>query len=539
MSFAKSFVRRTTSSPVRQAFVIDEKELSEKFVIRHQYDPQSTLQNMFSFRGTVVEMVIAKKHFWMLQVKHILLFVGWYYAPMEIKEELHEFWNLRQGYFSSLGSLVVFTIVFYTGNCYTTYKDLFNFGVNVHTNILVLGSHLKASLKNGVDVWSCCRFLLAAQRVFYYDIQTTLAKYNGLKEGDKGWVPWSDWSQKHLVDLKILTAEEAEVVRVFEGERPSLLVSWGETAFIEHARGNPHHEALSAPAQSQYLSRFMLGSEKLQTLLMSTTHAKEFGVPFVYHHIVHITCTFYLILQSFGSLFVASGIEVCYWSLITYPIICFVMLGILCAADAMADPFGEDDCDFNLEALTSQLYLDMHRLCFVGDQQVVSNILRKRHPLLGHDAPASPLGRTSFETDRTNSAGASRTQVQIGGGGLGRAEMKEREEGGQPKAPPTPGSPLLLSGSNTGGSDGFNDPVRKDPRSPKEKTSDHIARTQAQLAFSTAGVWVPTSTAKSPTATAESNGGSWRVAANVDALRDGSVVASSGGVLTEITRFKV
>ena len=35
------------------------------------------------------------------------------------------------------------------------------------------------------------------------------------------------------------------------------------------------------------------------------------------------------------------------WSMICYTLICFTLLGLLEVANAMADPFGKDDCDFN------------------------------------------------------------------------------------------------------------------------------------------------------------------------------------------------
>ena len=85
--------------------------------------------------------------------------------------------------------------------------------------------------------------------------------------------------------------------------------------------------ALPAPSQSQYLGRVMNASEKMQILLLGTVDTKAFGVPFIYHHIVHLLTNLYLILLSVSNVFVDSDSHMNFWAIISYPIICFVTLG--------------------------------------------------------------------------------------------------------------------------------------------------------------------------------------------------------------------
>lgn len=85
------------------------------------------------------------------------------------------------------------------------------------------------------------------------------------------------------------------------------------------------------------------------TNTVSAPQTIHFGVPFVYHHIVHLIVLLYMVLLPFANVFVQEGIP-SYWTLITYPAVSFVLFGVLEAADAMADPYGEDECDFNLNA---------------------------------------------------------------------------------------------------------------------------------------------------------------------------------------------
>jgi len=93
----------------------------------------------------------------------------------------------------------------------------------------------------------------------------------------------------------------------------------------------------------------MICTAAMTKLLRSISNTKEFGVPFVYHHIVHLIvryyshssvvsseqlgidaaswCSCYLMLLSMSNIFVDPDAELCYWTLIVYPVVCFVMLG--------------------------------------------------------------------------------------------------------------------------------------------------------------------------------------------------------------------
>lgn len=86
-------------------------------------------------------------------------------------------------------------------------------------------------------------------------------------------------------------------------------------------------------------------------------------MPFIYHHIVHLLVNLFLVFLSVSSIFVDTVVDVNYWTMITYPLVCFVTMGILSSADAMADPFGEDDCDFDLMAVTQGTLNDARTIC--------------------------------------------------------------------------------------------------------------------------------------------------------------------------------
>lgn len=313
-------------------FAIDDEELAEKFVIRQQYDPQHTFWNVLRFRGTVWEMVLTQRHFWVLVITHTLVFLGWKYASDSMREEIHEFWNLNAGYFSSLGSLVVFLIVFYTGNCYALYKELFDLGIGFRVELIAIATQMKGGLHSGEQVWDVVRCFLAAQRVYYYELKVTLAKHYGIKDGEEGHpVAWREFADD-LVERHILTDDEAEMLMVFNGDKPMLLACWAVSAYISFFKSNPRCMPLGPNLG------FAIG--RLQASLIKTTATKQFGVPFVYHHIVHTMCTIYLMVQSLASLFVEtdSGYT-SYWPLLSYPITCFVILGAHASLYAMVSTY--------------------------------------------------------------------------------------------------------------------------------------------------------------------------------------------------------
>ena len=82
------------------------------------YDPQEGLVAVFSrWRGTVLPLVLKKNMFWLLMMIHVgLLFINEYFielTPMDVSIVI-----------GLPASLLIFLTVFYNGNCYTRFFEL-------------------------------------------------------------------------------------------------------------------------------------------------------------------------------------------------------------------------------------------------------------------------------------------------------------------------------------------------------------------------------------------------------------------------------
>mmetsp|Transcript_58834 Transcript_58834/g.138320 ORF Transcript_58834/g.138320 Transcript_58834/m.138320 type:complete len:511 (-) Transcript_58834:190-1722(-) len=226
--------------------------------------------------------------------------------------------------------------------------------------------------------WQCVRHMISAQRIFYFEERVKVAEHHGYTVEDgpsKHPGEFSDWAKLDLVDAGLLRIEEAEMLGGFRGSKLLLLTSWSQTSFQEYGSSCPAFLKLSPPMQSQYLRHCMDTNTGVEQLLEQTRDTIHFGVPFVYHHIVHLIVLLYMVLLPFANVFVQEGIP-SYWTLITYPAVSFVLFGVLEAADAMADPYGEDECDFNLNALMDSTYREVVEILGAEDEAKLEGIFR-------------------------------------------------------------------------------------------------------------------------------------------------------------------
>lgn len=198
-----------------------------------QYDPQESLLAIFSrWRGTVLPLVLKKWMFWLLIMVHVaLLFANEAYnlPPMDVSIVI-----------GLPASLLIFLTVFYNGNCYTRFFELWGHTCELTAivNNWVLQTAFifeeldledgfadgkSAKMENMDDaMWTTARRILSAMQMLFMALDVDIeevdwlgrpTKLPNLMEGDG----MEDEEYAILKEQGLLTDEEIAFVKAYPG----------------------------------------------------------------------------------------------------------------------------------------------------------------------------------------------------------------------------------------------------------------------------------------------------------------------------------
>jgi predicted membrane chloride channel (bestrophin family) len=132
-----------------------------------QYDADiSIFATIFAWKGTIIPMVVTRPIFWMQLILHLILAYIDYSERFDLPE-------LAWTTLTIPTSLVVFFIVFYSGQCYARFFQLYNNCVGIGGGIMCWAAMIKVSVtKDPTVLWNCTRYLLACQHLVYYSLHS-------------------------------------------------------------------------------------------------------------------------------------------------------------------------------------------------------------------------------------------------------------------------------------------------------------------------------------------------------------------------------
>ncbi|KAJ1492688.1 hypothetical protein T484DRAFT_1880715, partial [Baffinella frigidus] len=187
------------------------------------------------------------------------------------------------------------------------------------------------------------------------------------------------------MEAGVLIKMEAEALKTYKGNKHKLLYSWSiialkrimQTNVPKGEKGNPMLQ--SEHEQTALVTNLKQEIVELRGALGKIDNSMLFPIPFQYYHIVNVVLTMHLILMAYAFLQVSSSKDPTYsggniFSLIVYPIVVFTLIGLKEVANAMADPFGTDECDFNQQAMVDGIYRECKRLCEEPEEEFLSSI---------------------------------------------------------------------------------------------------------------------------------------------------------------------
>jgi len=357
-------------------------------VIKQQYDANATLTNMSEISGTAFGLVIMKPLFWWLLCFHYLL---WFLKEFhdcseklavpkcQTTKEFFEKYPLFVGDIAMLSSLTTFFVVFYNSNCFTKFTTMYENVISIQGRLHNIGLYLRAYYCKSATRWTVIRYLLASHFIFYWSIKKRYFDWKN-SQYKKSPGEFKDFADQVLVKKGVLIKTEADCLNGYKGNRHKLLYSWSIVAMKRIMQ--------SPPDKGGEKGNPMLNTEFEQTALMSNLKKEIVGIrqavgtidnsllfpiPFQYYHIVNVCLMILLNLLAYAFLFINSG-KGSVFSLIAYPLLCFVLLGLLEVANAMSDPFGSDACGFNQDAIMDGIYNETKRLCEAEEESFLSQL---------------------------------------------------------------------------------------------------------------------------------------------------------------------
>eukprot|EP00277_Geminigera_cryophila_P038127 CAMPEP_0173099218 /NCGR_PEP_ID=MMETSP1102-20130122/35347_1 /TAXON_ID=49646 /ORGANISM="Geminigera sp., Strain Caron Lab Isolate" /LENGTH=770 /DNA_ID=CAMNT_0013992167 /DNA_START=70 /DNA_END=2382 /DNA_ORIENTATION=- len=382
------------------------EETTKKLVIKQQYDEKAGFWDIFSYRGTAVEMVTQSASFWILVGLHVLLWVtrfyhcqlheGWDASPpvphpdqdkcgpnMALRDILRSHWKLSLGDISPLSGLTTFLVVFYNGNCFSRYNSMYGECIAIQGKLHNMSLYLRTYYTSPSTRWNVIRYPLASHFIFYWSMQQRYFLWKKSQFADKDPGTFEELVNNTLIAKGVLIPKEGEALTNYPANKHKLLFTWSIIALKRIMQaplesggegGNPMlNDPTEQTALITSLKEEIIG---MRGAIGKIDNSMLFPIPFQYFHVVNVVLKLDLLLLAYAFLFIdidanPNGSP---WSLIAYPLICFVLLGLIEVANAMADPFGSDACDFNQHAILNGVYDDCKKLCELPDEDFLQEI---------------------------------------------------------------------------------------------------------------------------------------------------------------------
>ena len=353
-------------------------EHKKQLVVGQQYDPNDQFGNIFSWTGTVFSFVIHKPTAWILICVHLILWSCWYYHTcLDASGERIEGctttreWLKTMFYPPSLRDLApliaafTFGMVFYLQSSYGIYRDFYFNGHQIAGAVKNMSVLLRATFRQPEPRWSVVRYLVVSQHLLYHEVNKRRAEWHGSKPGDEDHPGGWDTFAERMEGLHLMTGEERDALKSWEGNRHMLLYSWSLEQVREELdrplgpSGERSVTLRSANDEAHFLTQF---TTQLMALRDNTSRLHQMllvPIPFPYYHLVETMVFFVLLLMAYSFINLNAAMSSTFTSHISiavFPITVLVTNGIIEMANMMQDPLGDDVVDFNHSAYTNDLF---------------------------------------------------------------------------------------------------------------------------------------------------------------------------------------
>jgi predicted membrane chloride channel (bestrophin family) len=333
------------------------------------YDPQENLIASFSrWRGTVLPLVLTNTSFWLLMIIHVAL--------LTFNEYVRELTPMDSSIVIGLpASLLIFLTVFYNGNCYTRFFELWEKSseiASIVNNWILQTAFIFEELADDVpevnkteltgvsadddSMWLAARRILSAMYLLFMALDSSIDSSNidcigrakalpNIMNGDGV----DDDEYAILIRQGLLTETEVQHLKAYPGFKAQVPIKWAlnELRQVCKPEDRTQNQARNYEAMCDIAAQFNKTAVLIVTLMQQP-------VPFVYFHVLKsmMIVVNSLIAYELVNVFEDSWVL----SIITFAVVAAMLLGLQEIAGRMADPFGTDDTDFDTHTLCADTY---------------------------------------------------------------------------------------------------------------------------------------------------------------------------------------
>ena len=168
---------------------------------------------LFRWQGTILPLVFSSASFWLLLFFHVC--VIYLYETSDALEHTGEL--VTHVWTAALmpSSLVTFLLVFYCGNCYARYFQLYQHCIILGGACMEWTAHVQSCFTGDTTVmWNVARHMAAAVDINY----SLLRSEDGMIE---------DEDYERMLMRRLLLDDEVELLRAYSGFKPFVPLKWG------------------------------------------------------------------------------------------------------------------------------------------------------------------------------------------------------------------------------------------------------------------------------------------------------------------------
>lgn len=265
------------------------------------------------------------------------------------------------------GGLLSFMVVFFTGQCYKRFFESFDEARKIGGCIRNIVICLKAGFRpEDAILIEVVRYCNLAQLAMWCIIrEEQFQRLGGSAEAERF------FTFKSALKIGWCTEEEKDALKKFQCSAGSaepfvLCLSWAYDLLTE-ARNNGQCSDTKLHTLSQLVF-------DLRTAMSNVWSHFQAPIPLVYFHLLNWYCTVYLVVFAYALVFIDTWF--CWVSLLMFTI---SVLGLREVSIMMAEPFGDDDIDINVRAMTIKTFL------------VCAEVLAAAHPRKSKQSDISEL----------------------------------------------------------------------------------------------------------------------------------------------------
>lgn len=313
------------------------------------YSLNQPMRSIFcTFSITILPVALTRVEVWIFTIAHVILFL--------LKESGHSL--LGSGTDQSWGLPLTFSavavssgmlsllLVFFNSQCYTRYMTLYAACTAMTGDVQELAQLTSVHLthKHADARWDACRFLMSSVMIVYMRVTDLAANrppsvddedWKRLMQSEDEWLGLTSPARPHeAVKMPpLLSAEEVAVLRHCSGKESQVLQMWAL-----HATWAGYVQ-VGAQAHFKEIEDIVLDCRRNSAAIPNIL---DMPVPFPYYHM--LCALMYVNYTLYAVTFL--GIDSWLTPLALF-LICATTTGVRELSSALANPFGDDEVDFN------------------------------------------------------------------------------------------------------------------------------------------------------------------------------------------------